>query len=82
MLVRIIKNQSLLLVTGDKEKEIGKADINDKGQILKPVITETVLGFVVPKVKDSKGGTGGGAVVVVTYQYCRTYQSDRKSYGN
>ena len=54
--------------TGTKEKEIGKADINDKGQILKPVITETVLGFVTPKVKDSQG-SGGGAEVAITYQF-------------
>ena len=54
--------------TGTKEKEIGKADINDKGQILKPVITETVLGFVTPKVKDSTG-SGGGAEVAITYQF-------------
>ena len=54
--------------TGAKEKEIGKADVNDKGQILKPVITETVLGFVTPKVKDSQG-SGGGAEVAITYQF-------------
>ena len=53
---------------GDKEKEIGKADVDDKGQILTPVITETVLGFVTPRVKD-KGGTGGGAQVALTYQF-------------
>ena len=63
------KKPVITIGKGPKEKEIGKADVNDKGQILKPVITETVLGFVVPKVKDTKGGTGGGAVVVVTYQF-------------
>ena len=86
MLVKIIRNQLLLLVTGTKEKEIGKADINDKGQILKPVITETVLGFVVPKVKDSTGYwrwcCSCGNISV-----CRTIKSEgtilsRTSYGN
>ena len=63
------KEPVITIGKGPKETEIGKADVDDKGQIMKPVITETVLGFVVPKVKDTKGGTGGGAVVVVTYQF-------------
>jgi len=53
---------------GKDEKEIGKADVNEKGQIINPVLTEKLLGFAAPKVKD-KGGTGGGAVVVLIYDY-------------
>ena len=69
--VNVGKNYTEPVITigkGDKEKEIGKADVDDKGQILTPVITETVLGFVTPRVKD-KGGTGGGAQVALTYQF-------------
>ena len=69
--INVGKNYTEPVITigkGDKEKEIGKADVDDKGQILTPVITETVLGFVTPRVKD-KGGTGGGAQVALTYQF-------------
>ena len=69
--VNVGKNYTEPVITigkGNKEKEIGKADVDDKGQILTPVITETVLGFVTPRVKD-KGGTGGGAQVALTYQF-------------
>ena len=69
------KEPIITIGKGAKEKQIGTADVDDKGQILTPVITETVLGFVAPKVKD-KGGTGGGAVVALTYQFCLLYTSD------
>ena len=62
------KEPVITIGVGKDEKEIGKADVDEKGQIINPVITEKVLGFAAPKVKD-KGATGGGAVVVLIYDY-------------
>ena len=62
------KEPVITIGVGKDEKEIGKADVDEKGQIINPVLTEKVLGFAAPKVKD-KGATGGGAVVVLIYDY-------------
>ena len=62
------KEPVITIGIGKDEKEIGTADVNEKGQIINPQLTEKVLGFAAPKVKD-KGATGGGAVVVLIYDY-------------
>ena len=62
------KEPVITIGIGKDEKEIGTADVNEKGQIINPQLTEIVLGFAAPKVKD-KGATGGGAVVVLIYDY-------------
>tara|TARA_S200000501_G_scaffold82396_1_gene74528 strand:+ start:4827 stop:7355 length:2529 start_codon:yes stop_codon:yes gene_type:complete len=62
------KEPVITIGVGKDEKEIGKADVDEKGQIINPQLTEKVLGFAAPKVKD-KGATGGGAVVVLIYDY-------------
>ena len=62
------KEPVITIGVGKDEKEIGKADVDEKGQIINPVLSEKVLGFAAPKVKD-KGATGGGAVVVLIYDY-------------
>ena len=70
--INVGKNYKQPIITigsGKDEKQIGKADVDEKGQIVKPIITETVLGFANPVVKDTNGGTGGGAVVALTYQF-------------
>ena len=62
------KEPVITIGIGKDEKEIGTADVNEKGQIINPQLTEKVLGFAAPKVKD-KSATGGGAVVVLIYDY-------------
>ena len=62
------KEPVITIGIGKDEKEIGTADVNEKGQIINPQLTEKVLGLAAPKVKD-KGATGGGAVVVLIYDY-------------
>ena len=69
--INVGKNYKEPIITigiGKDEKEIGKADVDENGKIVNPVLTEKVLGFVAPKVKD-KAGLGGGAVVVLLYEY-------------
>ena len=47
------KEPVITIGVGKDEKEIGKADVDEKGQIINPQLTEKVLGFAVCAFKTS-----------------------------
>ncbi len=59
------------IVIGSKdagtETEIGEFSVDEQGRIVEATLTNTVLGFVKPRIKDPQGGTG--AKVTIRYNY-------------
>ena len=63
-------NPVITIGNGDKEQVIGTFSVDDQGRLVEPTITNRVLGFVKPKVRDlAQPATGTGAEIAVTYTY-------------
>ena len=63
-------NPVITIGNGDKEQVIGTFSVDDQGRLVEPTITNRVLGFVKPKVRDlAQPATGTGGEIAVTYTY-------------
>jgi hypothetical protein len=57
------ENPIITIGRGKKKKQIGTYTVDSKGRLVEPKLTETVLGFVKPRVEDAKGS--GGKISVI-----------------
>ena len=66
-------NPVITIGNGAKEQVIGTFSVDAKGRLVEPTITNKVLGFVKPKIRDlgspDKPARGTGGSVAVTYTY-------------
>ena len=66
-------NPVITIGNGAKEQVIGTFSVDKKGRLVEPTITNKVLGFVKPKIRDlgtpDQPARGTGGSVAVTYTY-------------
>ena len=67
----------IVIGTGDTETEIGEFSVDEQGRIVEAKLTTTVLGFIKPRIKDPKGGTG--AKVTIRYNYAGPREIQEKN---
>ena len=67
----------IVIGTGDTETEIGEFSVDEQGRIVEAKLTNTVLGFIKPRIKDPKGGTG--AKVTIRYNYAGPREIQEKN---
>ena len=63
------KKPIITIGTGPDKKKIGEMTIDEQGRLVKPVLSEKVIGFVTAKVEDTEGGQGAGGTVILGYSY-------------
>ena len=66
-------NPVITIGSGAKEQVIGTFSVDNQGRLVEPTITNKVLGFVKPKIRDlgtpDQPARGTGGAIAVTYTY-------------